>query len=260
MKNRWFTSILFTLALASIAAAPSMGATDKLARADAALQDPNLDLAQARMAQELYESLLPAVADQTYLLEKLARVYFIMGDLTENKYRRQEFYDKGRTYANRLLQAQPKGVQGHYWQALHLCGTADAGGARVGMQLLPRIVDELEETLALDELYDQAGAHRVLGRIYFEAPAWPLSVGDMNKSLRHLTRAVYLAPGVSTNHLYLAEALIRLGKYDQARRELDAAIKSHLHAVHPGGLEGDYRKARKLLKELEGKPDVKVGG
>ena len=68
-----------------------------------------------------------------------------------------------------------------------MCGLADVGGRLQGFKLLPRIMAELKQSLALDETYDQAGAHRVLGRIYYEAPSWPISVGDSKKSLQHLT-------------------------------------------------------------------------
>ena len=93
---------------------------------------------------------------------------------------------------------------------MNLCGQADVGGKLLGRKLLPRILEELKRAVALDETYDQAGAHRVLGRIYYEAPGWPLSVGDLQKSLQHLKAAVRLAPATSTNHLYLAQTLLRL--------------------------------------------------
>ena len=254
MKHYYFFLILVSAMLIFESAAPSLAApADKLSQAEAMLQNPTFDFTEARKALELYESLMPAVADRAFLLERLAQVCFILGDLTEKKEQRRQFYEKGRTYADRLLQAQPQGVQGHYWQALHLCGEADVNGPRAGLQLLPQIMEKLEKARTLDERYDYAGPHRVLGRIYFEAPAWPLSVGDMNKSLNHLTRAVQLAPQATTNHLYLAETLIRMGKYDQDRRELDATQKAPLHPIHHGGLAEDRDKARKLLGELEGK-------
>ncbi|MBM4294464.1 MAG: tetratricopeptide repeat protein [Deltaproteobacteria bacterium] len=254
MKHSYFTLIMFSFTLALVAGPPSLAAeADKLAQAEAVLKSPNFDFPEARKALELYESLMPGVANPAYLLERLTRVCFILGDLTEKNEPRRQFYEKGRAYADRLLQAQPQGVQGYYWQALHLCGQAEVSGARVGLQLLPQIIEKLDKARTLDESYDCAGPHRVLGRIYFEAPAWPFSVGDMNKSLNHLSKAVQLAPQASTNHLYLAETLIRLGKYDQARQELDAVPKAPLHPIHPGGLEEDRGKARKLLEELEGK-------
>ncbi|MBM4273723.1 MAG: tetratricopeptide repeat protein [Deltaproteobacteria bacterium] len=253
MKNGGFSIFLWCSILVFLTGISLAAETDKLAQADAALQSPTLDQTQARTALELYESLLSAGGDEARVLERLTRVCFILGDMTEDPDQRREYYEKGRTYADQLLAAQPQGAAGHYWLAMNLCGEADACGALVGRKLLPRILEELHQALDLDQVYDRAGAHRVLGRIYFEAPGWPLSVGNMEKSLEHLTKAVQLAPEVSTNHLYLAETLIRLGKYDQARQELEATLQAPRHAIQPGGLAEDRRRARQLLKELEGK-------
>jgi tetratricopeptide (TPR) repeat protein len=152
--------------------------------------------------------------------------------------------------AENLLAQQPDGVAGHYWKALNLSGLADVNRLR-GFKLLAQIMDELKRSLALDETYDQAGAHRVLGRIYFEAPGWPVSVGDKEKSLEQLTAAVRLAPDNSTNHLYLAETLLAMGRKAPARGELEKVLQARRHAISPQGLEEDHREAQRLLKKLE---------
>jgi tetratricopeptide (TPR) repeat protein len=156
-------------------------------------------------------------------------------------------------YAEKLLALEPNGVAGYYWKAMNLCGQADVGGRMTGFKLLPKIVAALKECLTLDETYDQAGAHRVLGRIYFEAPAWPISVGDRKKSLQHLTAAVRLAPDNSTNHLYLAETLLDLKDKAQARQELEKVLQAKKHAIRPTGLEEDRQEARRLLAALDKK-------
>ncbi|MBU4232956.1 MAG: TRAP transporter TatT component family protein [Desulfobacterales bacterium] len=107
------------------------------------------------------------------------------------------------------------------------------GSKLLGHRLLPRILEELQRAVALDAAFDQAGAHRVLGRIYYEAPGWPLSVGDLAKSRQHLPAAVRLAPATSTNHLYLARTLQRLHHPDLARQELTQVLKSSRAAVKP---------------------------
>ena len=221
--------------------------------ADAILSSPTLDYSQAQRALALLEGLIPSPGPaRPRLLARLARCCFILGDLAEKKDLRQQSYEKGRTYAEMLLKEEPGGVAGHYWLALNLAGLADVGGAWQGRSLLPRILEELNRSLALDEAYDQAGAHRVLGRIYFEAPGPPFSVGDLDKSLNHLSAAVRLAPECSTNHLYLAETLLRLHLDDPtpARRELEQVLTSTRPAVHPRGLEEDRQEARRLLAEL----------
>jgi tetratricopeptide (TPR) repeat protein len=242
------------MGLALLGAATAAAAqTSPLAVADGLLNSPTLDVPQARLALALYEEVLPAAGSaRVSLLTRLGRVCFILGDLAE-KGERQGYYEKGRTYAELLLKEKPGGVEGHYWLALNLCGLADVGGTLQGHRLLPHILEELQRSLAVDESYDQAGAHRVLGRIYFEAPGRPFSVGDLQKSLAHLTAATRLAPENSTNHLYLAQTLLRLGEPSKARLELESVLKSTRHAIHPGGLEDDRKEARRLLAEFEGK-------
>ena len=115
--------------------------------------------------------------------------------------------------------------------------------------MLPTIVQTLESAQAIDGAYDQAGPHRVLGRIQCMAPPWPLSEGDLNKSLEHLLLAVKIAPENSTNHLYLAETLLQLGRTEEAYRELELVLKATRHAIFPKDLEEDQEQAMRLMKD-----------
>jgi tetratricopeptide (TPR) repeat protein len=239
---------LVLLVLALSAGAPA--ARGQLAAIDALLKDPGLTLAQAQGALSQYETLLAAPgAPRAALLSRLARVSFVLGELAPQA-QRLAYYEKGLAYARRLSEEHPGEAAGPYWQGLNLCGLAEVGGKLKGYRLLPRILEELQRSLAVDETYDQAGAHRVLGRIYYEAPGRPFSVGDLQKSLEHLTAAVRLAPENSTNHLYLAQTLLRLQQLAQARRELDQVLSATRHAVQPQGLRDDQEEARRLLAKM----------
>lgn len=255
LKTFGDAKILLFIALAFWLLPPALSAApDPQAEADALLQSPHLDRQQTLKALDLYaEALTRAQPPRTPLLTRLARTCFLVGELTGRSQRRQ-YYEKGRTYAEMLVKEEPARVEGHYWLGMHLCGLADVGGAMQGRKLLPRIMEELERARAIDEAYDQAGSHRVLGRIYYEAPGWPLSVGDIQKSFTHLTAAVRLAPENSTNHLYLAETLKKLNRPDQARQELAGVLKAPRHALLPQGLEDDRQEARRLLQEWAASP------
>ena len=248
MKNSLISLVAMMVLLLS-ASGGQAAEPNKMAPADALMESPALDYQQAQQALALYEELLPGSPP---LLARLARTCFVLGALAPGA-SRTGYYEKGLTYAENLLAQQPDGVAGHYWKALNLSGLADVNRLR-GLKLLPQIMDELNRSLALDETYDQAGAHRVLGRIYFEAPGWPLSVGSRKKSLEQLTAAVRLAPDNSTNHLYLAETLLAMGENAQAREELEKALQARRYAISPQGLEEDHRKARSLLEKMESSP------
>jgi tetratricopeptide (TPR) repeat protein len=245
MKNS-LISLVATVALLLSASGGQAAQPDKKAQADLLMESPALDYPQAQQALTDYEELLPGSPP---LWVRLARTCFVLGDMADDA-SRAGYYEKGLTYAEKLLAQQPGEAAGHYWKALNLSGIADVNRLR-GLKLLPQIMDELKRSLALDETYDQAGAHRVLGRIYFEAPGWPISVGDRKKSLEQLTAAVRLAPGNSTNHLYLAETLLAMGEKARAREELEKALQARRHAISPQGLEEDHRKARSLLEKME---------
>lgn len=188
-------------------------------------------------------------------LAHLARLYYFLGEAGDPK-TRKENYEQGRNYATLLTKEQPRLVAGYYWLALNLCGLASISGAGEALRLLPRIIELLETSLHIDGAYDQGGAHRVLGRIYFQAPSWPLSVGDGTKSLQHLAEAVKIAPENSTNHLFLAEMLYFLGKTTEAIWELEKVIDEARHALWTKGLADDQKKAQELIKEYKMKRGV----
>lgn len=253
MKRQCCFKILGCLVLTLLSVTAGLNAATshpEMAAADALLHSPTLDPSQAEKALNLYERVFSsASAPRTLVLAQLALTCFILGDLAPKK-QREGYYRKGQKYANLLIHEDPNRTEGHYWLALNLCGQADACGYMVGRRLLPQIIEELERSLALSETYDQAGAHRVLGRIYFEAPAWPMSVGDMQKSLHHLQAAVHLAPGNSTNHLYLAQTLYRLNYRSLAQQQLEMVLKCTQYTLKPQDLEEDRQEARRLLADM----------
>lgn len=252
MKTFCFFKNLTLIVLLSLWPTFTLGAVaDPLKEADEFLNSPSLDLPHALCALDLYTEILENTEyPQAPLLTRLARTCYLLGELTVRS-QRQKYYEKGENYAQMLLKEEPTRVEGRYWLAMHLCGLADTGGAMKGRKLLPQIMKGLEQAQAIDETYDQAGCHRVLGRIYFEAPAWPFSVGDLQKSLQHLNRAVTLAPDNSTNRLYLAETLMKLHKPDQARRELERVLHCTKNTLMPKGLEEDRKQAKKLLETVD---------
>lgn len=261
MKLTYCLKVLGCLALGLLGAAASLSAAPgasipvpaapgALAEADALLKSPILNMSQADKALDLYEKVFAAkTAPRPLILAQLARACFVVGQLAPNKFS-EGFYQKGRVYAEMLIHEYPNRVEGHYWLALNLCGWADAAGYMMARRLLPQIVDQLKKAVALDGAYDQAGPHRILGRIYYEAPGWPMSVGDLRKSLDHLLTAVRLAAENSTNHLFLAQTMYRLHYTSLAEQQLEQVLKCTQYAVIPQNLKDDQKEARRLLAEM----------
>lgn len=212
-------------------------------------ETPWCEIPQLQRELARYEKkLATAAAGRTNCLIRVARLCFLLGELSPKQDKRQ-YFEKGRGFGETLAREQPAWAEGHYWLAMNLCGLADLVGARRGLNLVPQIVESLEQSLRVNPAYDQAGSHRVLGRIYYEAPPWPLSLGNIHKSLDHLTAAVDIAPHNSTNHLFLAETLLKLGKKAEATEELDRVLRATRHALCQQDLEKDRREALRLLRQ-----------
>jgi tetratricopeptide (TPR) repeat protein len=97
------------------------------------------------------------------------------------------------------------------WAAVHWGLWGDVFGrlaaARQGVG--ERVKRDCEVLIALDERFEDAGGHRVLGRLHTLAPKVPFITGwvDRGKAVSELRRAVELGPDNFDNHVFLAEAL-----------------------------------------------------
>jgi tetratricopeptide (TPR) repeat protein len=203
--------------------------------------------AEVRQCYEQYEKLwATAGKGRTTVLIRLSRLAFMSGELSGREETRQ-FFTKGKYYAEILTRERPDLVEGHYWLALNLCGLAENSSTLEALGLLPRILQELDQAVKIDPAYDQGGPHRVLGRIFFQAPGWPFSVGDLDKSLRHLEAAVRFEPKNSTNQLFLGEAYLKTGDWPQARQHWEKVLHATQHTLLPANIANDRRKAEGLL-------------
>jgi len=94
----------------------------------------------------------------------------------------------------------------HYYLAANL-GLAVREHITVAMKNLGRLEIEMKQALALTPDIDDGGPMRLLGALYLKAPAWPNGIGDLDKALELLEKAVKKHPGHPLNHLFYAQAL-----------------------------------------------------
>jgi len=94
----------------------------------------------------------------------------------------------------------------HYYLAANL-GLAVRDHITVAMKNLGRLESEMKQALALSPDIDDGGPMRLLGALYLKAPSWPNGIGDLDKALELLEKAVNKHPGHPLNHLFYAQAL-----------------------------------------------------
>ncbi len=94
----------------------------------------------------------------------------------------------------------------HYYLAANL-GVAVREHMTLAVGNLGRLESEMKQALALSPDIDDGGPMRLLGALYLKAPAWPNGIGDRDKALELLEKAVKAHPKHPLNHLFYAQAL-----------------------------------------------------
>lgn len=148
---------------------------------------------------------------------RLARAYAELGDGDESQ--RVSLLQAALATAKKATELQPGRVEGHYYLAW-LLGYAALQQKDDQKTLLQQLLAEGEAAAKADEKFDHGGPLRLLGTLYARAPAPPVSVGDPEKAVQNLKRAVAADADFPPNHIYLADALIADERYQDAEAEL----------------------------------------
>ena len=110
------------------------------------------------------------------------------------------------------LAETPDSAEIYFWSAVHwgLWGRYRGKLAAAKEGVAKKIRNFSEVVIALDEEIEEAGGHRVLGRLHSEAPKLPIFTGwvDRKVAVSELRRAIELTPEAPLTRYYLAEALL----------------------------------------------------
>lgn len=162
---------------------------------------------------------------------------------------RVTFVSQGLTAGKKATELEPGRVEGHYFSA-QLYGYAALSQKGETKAQVQQILNAAEAAMKADEKYDHGGPLRLLGTLYARAPKEPVSIGDTEKAVQYLRRAVTADDSFPPNHIYLADALIADERYPDAEAELQAA-KRFLD-------DPRYASQRATWKELLGKVERKL--
>ena len=152
---------------------------------------------------------------------RLARVFFRLAHLQRTESKIVSFALYGQTHARQAMGIRPKRVEPHYYLALNLAKVAEA---KRQLALITSLVKVAEKAEAIDPTIDHGGPLVILGKVYLEAPAWPVSVGNIEKAVSYLERAVQVAP-IAQNRIFLGQAYYEDDQPKLAERELRAALR-----------------------------------
>lgn len=136
-----------------------------------------------------------------------SRVCLHLAERETEQGKREKFAGEGVVFAETAL-AQGGRDDGavHYYLAANL-GLAVREHVTLAMENLSRLEDAMKQAVALSPDIVDGGPLRLLGALYLKAPAWPNGIGDLDKALELLEKAVRTHPIHPLNHLFYAQAL-----------------------------------------------------
>ena len=185
-----------------------------------------------------YQAAIEAEPQRLEAYWKLLRAIYFQGDYAaRDKEEKQEVLSVGKEVGEQALDLLAERVGGRqvmdakkpeeiaealrdvpeaagifFWSAVDwgLWGDSYGRMAAARQGVAGRVRDYTQVVLALDEGFERAGGHRVLGRLHTLAPRFPFVTGwvSRDKAVSELRRAVEMAPDEPLNGFYLAEALV----------------------------------------------------
>jgi tetratricopeptide (TPR) repeat protein len=183
-------------------------------------------------------------------LVALARVSFLWGDVratTDDQ--RLAAYDRGRQVAKRVVELQPKHVEARFWYALNMARWGQTKGVIRSLFLLPQVQEEIQAILTLEPTFTPVYA--LAGHVFYEVPG--LLGGDLKKAEAMFRTGLEQDPQFTAMRVGLGKTLLKLGRVEEAQRELQAVLEEQAPSNPADWTLRDVREAREALASLQGK-------
>jgi tetratricopeptide (TPR) repeat protein len=242
--------LIALLVLGGLAPAAAQTATPA-ATARAMLRQYQDDSARIERARDLLEAHLArgGAADLPTLLA-LARAWFLFGEeraKTEDD--KVAAYARARDYAKRATELAPKDADAHLWYAITLGTWSQAKGLLRSALALRDLRKEVDIVLRLDP--NNIEAHIMAGSIARELPI--VLGGDRKEAEEHFKTAQRLDPKLTGVRIELAQLYINLGRYADARQQLQAVLAERAPTDRPRWTLKEAPRARQMLESIRDK-------
>jgi tetratricopeptide (TPR) repeat protein len=137
--------------------------------------------------------------------------------------------------------------EGHFWTGADEGLLAEDSNVITGLRLISPVRSEMQTVMKIDPDYQQYGAERILGRLYYEAPFF--RGGDKELSVRLLEDCLKRYPDNSLTMLYLADCYLSVGRRGDARKMLERMLALCPDPNYEPELLANQAAARRDLKK-----------
>lgn len=203
------------------------------------------DVEKLSDALDICRKILKKNPDRIDIAARACRLCWSIGVQLESEDRARETFALGVKLAERMKQRHPEKPDGWYWYAVNHGQVIARSSIFAKIGAAGKITEHARKTLELDPSYDGGGAYVMLGRINQMIPG-----GSDRTAEEYFLKAIKIAPGRTTPHLYLAELYADQKRYDEARRELKQVLESQKDSDYPVERKLDLPPAQELMDEI----------
>jgi tetratricopeptide (TPR) repeat protein len=179
---------------------------------------------------------------------KLSKFNYYLATHTEDSNERDTAFKDGIDAGKTAVQLQNEKPDGHFWLGANYGGAAEHSAIQ-GLATVNDIRNEMQTVLRLNEGYQDGSAYMVLGLVYLNAPS--IVGGDPKKAVEEMEKGLRFGEPNAFLHLHLAEAYRKVGRNDDARKE----IKKILSMTPDQNYQPEYKEAsaaaQKLLDQID---------
>src|SRR5690554_83901 len=197
---------------------------------------------------EIIEEKLASRSGDYELLWRAAQGYLFLGDHAGDSEERLHLYEKGKEYAEQATTVNEDGYEGFYLLGVLLGSTGLERGVMNSLFMVRPMKNALERCLEIDP--ENPRAYNPLAQLYWQAPGWPLSIGNINTALELAEKLVTLAPNSVYNWYIYGNIALEAKNPELAKEALQKCVSLPEDPKNPEDDRNFKKSAQKLLLEL----------
>ena len=179
---------------------------------------------------------------------KLSKFNYYLATHSDDSKERDTAFQDGIAAGKTAVQLQNEKPDGHFWLGANYGGAAEHSTIQ-GLATVNDIRKEMETVLRLDEGYQNGSAYMVLGLVDLNAPR--IVGGDPKRAVTEMEKGLRFGEPNAFLHLHLAEAYKKVGRNDEARRELKKILSMTPDPNYLPEYKEASAAAQKLLDQLD---------
>jgi tetratricopeptide (TPR) repeat protein len=216
-----------------------------VAELDEAARTYHVDPARLDRVREGLEKVADGTTPSVTELIAAARVELIWGDVHAKSVQEKiTAYDRGRQAARRAVEQSPRDARAHLWYGINTARYGQTRGIMNSLSLLGTVKEEMRTTLELDPTVP--AAYALAGYVYLEVPR--LFGGDLARAEDAFRHGLQIDPHYTNLRIGLAKVLLRQGRTDEARKELQTVLDEKTPTHIADWTVRDAPTARELLR------------